>query len=630
MNPDAQRSARDGRAAAAFALAIGVAAGLTPTTVWPQNPQTPPPASPSDPPFWARPRQTPAPACDCSAQAAAPEQRSGPSATTAGLVVAGGMLSLFLLWRRLQRPREELVPTAPPLPPQASPPPMPATDGLDPRTARLRRVRPPPPETAAEPTTPEEVALADMRTMTIELAQDEPGAESAGAQAFYAEIAASLVAALHKEPERQDLRRKLLEIYFAARQTDEFVSLAHEYLERNRGRPDQFWPDIGAMGAKLAPDHETFEEFAPGKRYAATRRSSLQRRFHERNIDQGRMYKAQQTLVTDFERLRTDASFRTALQQVLADAVRRPAPLAPSPELSYVADGAQIFVKHEDRRRFHDDDLMNAIGQILVAQRLGRTRVVTATRNGLHGHAVAGAAARLGIECHVYITERDLNRHYARVLSMRRLGANMRPIPVPPDELPDPRRNALDAWLDDPAKTQYVSGLTAGPAPFPEMVREFLSIVGRETLEQMQQLSGGPPSVVIAGVADGHLGLGLLQGLLDQRAVELHCVEEKIEPTPPPAEGETPPEPVVRGAPTGREHNWLRQTKRVQYVQADEQETMRVIEQYHATGTTLYTQSARTLAYARSLARRRERKDTIVVLLTGQEGADFRALGDDW
>ena len=613
---------------AVAALALAAVGTVLPATAQPA-PQTNPPAqSPSDPPYWARPRQAPAPVCE---PVVAPPPR-GPSALATGLFVAGGMFSLFVVWRRFQKPAQQEAYVAGTSAVAAVPPPVavpPPSDGLDPRIARLRPPKPPA-EPAAPATTPEEVALADMRTMTIELAQDEPGVESAGAQAFYAEIAASLVAALHKEPERQDLRRKLLEIYFAARQTNEFVSLAHEYLELNRGRADQFWPDIGAMGAKLAPDHAMFEEFAPGRRYAASRRAPQNRRFHEKNVDQGRMYTAQQGLIADFERLRGDPAFRSALTALLADSVRRPAPLAASPELSYIADGAQIFVKHEDRRRFHDDDLINAVGQILVAQKLGRTRVVTATRNGMHGHAVAAAAARLGMECHVYVTERDLNRHYARMLSMRRLGANIRPIPAPPDELPDPRRNALDAWLDDPAKCQYVSGLTAGPPPFPEMVREFLSVVGRETLEQMQQATGGPPAAVVAGVADGHLGLGLLQGLLEERSIELHCVEEKVDPVPALSEGETAPEPQPRGTPIRREHRWLRETRRVQYVQADEQETMRVIEQYHATGTTLYTQTARSLAHARALARRRERKDSIVVLLTGQEGADFRSLGNDW
>lgn len=613
------------------ALLLAVAAATT-AAAMPALAQSPPAASPSDPPFWARPRQAPAPVCDPANPSGQVAPRPGPSALGTGLTVAGVMFSLFLLWRRFQ-PRPEAQEYLPPAkePTRAPPPAPPPGNGLDPRAARLRPASPPA-EKPPAPTTPEEVALADMRTMTIELAQDEPGAESAGAQAFYAEIAASLVAALHKEPDRQDLRRKLLEIYFAAHQSDAFVSLAYDYLQHNRGRPDQFWPDIGAMGAKLVPGHDLFDSFAPGKRPPA-RRSSQQRRFHERNVDPGRLYGAQQALAGDFDRLRKDPAFRNSLHQLLAEAVRRPAPLAASPELSYVADGGQIFIKHEDRRRYHDDDLISAIGQLLVAQRLGRTRVVTATRNGMHGHAVASVAARLGLECHVYITERDLSRHYARVLSMRRLGASIRPIPAGADEAADPRRNALEAWLDDPAKAQYVSGLTGGPSPFPEMVREFLSVVGAETLEQMQQLTGAPPNIVIAGVADGHLGLGLLQGLLEHRTVELHCVEEKAEARPidaPLPDTAGPPETLARDTPTQREHHWLRETRRVQYVEGDEQETMRVIEQYHATGTTLYTQSARTLAYARSLARRRDRKDTIVVLLTGQEGADFRSLGNDW
>lgn len=613
--------------AALVLLALSLAAPLCA-----QPPPTPAP-SPSDPPFWARPKQQAPPpncACDDKAVADAPATRSENITLTASLVLGGVIVGVFLAWMRFRKPAEEPVYLKPAVEPRApGPPPPPPPEGFDPRVARMRP--PARPQTAqAQPATPEDLLLADPRAMTIELAQDEPSAETAGAHAFYAEIAASLIAALNKEPDRQDLRRKLLEIYFAARQRDEFTNLAHEYLDRNKGQPDEFWDDIGMMGVKLAPEHEMFAEWSEaGRARAQMRKSSReQRRFYERNVDQGRLYTAQEALKSDFQRLRADASFQAALRPLLADLAKRPAPLAASPELSYVADGAQIFIKHEDRRRFHDEDLINACGQILVARQLGRKRVVTATHSGIHGHAVASAAQRIGIECTIYIGERDLNRHYARVLSMRRLGANIRPIPPGFDEQADPRHNALNAWLDDPATTQYVSGLTAGPGPYPDMVREFLSVVGRETAEQMKQLSGGLPSAVVAGVADGHLGLGLLTGLLDHSSIELHCIEDKKTPADP-AGIEAGLDSSMRASPTRREHRWLRET-RVIYATGDDQETLRVIEQYHATGTTLYTQSARTLAYARALARRRERKDTIVVLLTGQEGADFRSHGADW
>lgn len=612
--------------------ALAVLALTLAAPVGAQNPQNPP-ASPSDPPFWARPKQAaPPPNCDCDGepQAGAGAARSENVTMTASLVLGGVLLGAFIAWLRFRRPPAEPVYLKPAIPPSApAPPPPPPPEGFDPRVARLRPAAGP--RTAeAQPATPDDLLLADPRAMKVEMAQDEPGAGHAGAHAFYAEIAASLIAALNKEPERQDLRRKLLEIYFAARQRDEFTNLAHEYLDRNKGVPDPFWDDIGSMGAKLAPDHEMFQEWSDaGRARAKMRRSSHpQRRFYERNVDQGRLFATQEALARDFERLRADAAFQAALRPLLADLVKRPAPLAASPELSYVADGAQIFIKHEDRRRFHDEDLINACGQILVAQRLGRRRVVTATQSGIHGHAVAAAAQRIGMECTIYIGERDLNRHYARVLSMRRLGASIRPIPPGFDEQADPRHNALNAWLDDPAATQYVSGLTAGPNPFPQMVREFLSTVGRETLEQMKQLSGGPPSAVVAGVADGHLGLGLLTGLLDHGSIQLHCIEDKKTPADP-AGIESGLDSAMRASPTRREHRWLRET-RVIYATGDDQETLRVIEQFHATGTTLYTQSARTLAYARALARQRDRKDTIVVLLTGQEGADFRTHGGDW
>ena len=620
-------------------LAVALTAALMPATAaLAQQPATQPSNSPSAPPFWARPRPA-TPDCACPTEPAVPLQQ--PAARTPALlggVLSGAALLLgVVLWWRRRRTEDAatqartpvLVPaTAPngPRPVQA-----PVSDGLDPR-ARRRAEAAAKTEAAAAPPPPDELELADPRSAKIELAESEPGSGSAAAQAFYAEIAASLAAALRKEPARQDLRRKLLEIYYSARQVTEFVNLAHEYLDRNQGVRDQFWADIGAMGAALAPEHELFREWtAEGRRTRPAPARSVQlRRYHERNVDQGRMYTAQQALIADFQRLRAEESFQGALRQLLADSVRRPAPLTASPELAYVADGAQIYVKHEDRRRFHDDVMMNAVGQILTAQRLGRTRVVTATRDGIHGHAVAGAAARLGIDCTIYIAERDLNRYYARVLSMRRLGAHIRPIPSGGEDPVDPRRAAMEAWLDEPDKVQFVSGLTAGPPPYPDMVREFLAVVGRETVEQMQQTAGGLPAAVVAGVCDGHLGLGLLQGLLDQPSIQLYCVEEKPG-RPAQATADTSlPEPRTPALLTRREHHWLRESKRVTYVGGEDHETLRIIEQFHATGATLLTESARTMAYARALARRRERRESVVVLMTNQEGADFRAQRYDW
>jgi len=596
------------------------------------------PASPSAPPFWARPKPTPSNPCEQEPLIAiAPE--SGGSSVLTGALSGAAVVLLFLLARRFTRkPAPEPVemprvraPIAPPMPADPS---LPA--GFDPRARLVTRTAATGAATTAVAAAPAtDFKFEDPATTKVEVAEDEPGGTSDRATEFYSEVAYSLLDALHREPARQDLRFKLLEIYFARKQVTEFVNLAHEYLDTNKGYRDRTWREIASMGLRLAPEHELWAGDAP--RSAVTRRVHQMRRFHERDIDQGRMYAAQQALTNDFASLRTDPSFRTSLDQMLADAARRPSPLIASLELSHVADVARIFVKHEDRRRSGDDQMINVFGQMLVAQRLGRKRVVTATRDGSLGHVVATAAARLGLECLVYITERDLNQHYARVLSMRRLGAILRPIPGSIDqEQPDPRRAALEAWLNDPATTQYVSGLTGGPPPYPEMIREFISVIGREVASQMHEAAGALPQAVVVAASDGHYGLGVLQGLFDHPEVKLYCIEQGAPASspvvvPPVAEPEhrplelPPSKQLLR-----REHRWLRDDRRVEYIEADEQETLRIVEQFHATGTTLYTDSARALAQARTLARELDPKDSVVVLLTSQDGADFRAAGHDW
>lgn len=623
------------RLAALLVVAAAVSCGSPLAFAQSQSP-TPAPAQPSAPPFWARPKPAPATSCACDEKTAAvAPAATGRSGLWTGLLGGVALVLLFLLGRRLLRkpePAEARPRAAVPAPaPAPATPATPLPAGFDPR-ARLAASRPAAKaEAAAAPAA--DFAFAEPHATSVELAEDEPAAESDRASEFYSEVAYSLLDALHREPNRQDLRFKLLEVYFARKQVNEFLTLAGEYLERNRGLRDAPWREISSMGSRLAPDHALFGSLPTEPKPAReaprpARRAHQMRRFYEHNIDQGRVYAAQQALTADFDTLREDATFMPALRQILADAVRRPSPLAASPELSQFGEAARILIKHEDRRRFHDDLAINAFGQVLVAQRLGRKRVVTATRDGTLGHLVTSAAARLGLECMVYITERDLNRYYARVLGMRRLGAILRPIPGSPDQdPPDARRAALEAWLNDPSTTQYVAGLTGGPAPYPDMIREFLATIGVEVVEQMRETTGGLPDAVVTAASDGHPGLGLLHGLLEHETVKLYCVENrKAQADEPEQAGGLPaPQLLLR-----REHNWMRGTARVDYVEGDEHETLRIIEQFHATGTTLFTDSARALAQARSLARRMEPKQSVVVLLTSQEGADLRSAGNDW
>ena len=413
----------------------------------------------------------------------------------------------------------------------------------------------------------------------IQVAEPLLEADAAGAAGFYREVAALLQAQLERNPARLDLHFKLLEVYGAAGETDAFVQSARAYLERSKGTVDSHWPEIARMGRVLLPGHEAFAEADGGRPPVRFQR------FYEA-ANPARLKEALRALGAGHEAARQDPAFSEALGKATADMLRRPTSLTPVPLVPEGLGGAMVYAKREDQRGAEDERIINALGQCLMAQHLGRSRVVSATQDGLHGLAVASVAARLGIGCVIYMAEPNYRRHYARTLQMRRLGAEV--LTVPPAASGEaPWLAALRGWLEDPDATQFVSSLAAGPHPFPAIVRDFQSVVGQEALGQLRAAGGRPPRAVVAGMADGYVGLGLLNAFLAETDVALYCVE---------ASPDDPPRHL-------REHGWLRASRRVQYVTATDDEALDVVETlFRASGMCVPTEAARTLACARRLA----------------------------
>lgn len=424
----------------------------------------------------------------------------------------------------------------------------------------------------------------------IQVAEPLLETDAAGAAGFYREVADLLQGRLERDPARLDLHRKLLEVYAASGEVEAYVRCAQAYLERCGGAPDAHWPDIARVGRELLPGHEAFADTAGG------RPPPRFQRFYEA-VSPAQLQEALRATGAAYEIARQDPGFTAALHQAMADTLRRPTPLTPLPLLPEGLGGAIVYAKREDGRGADDERLINALGQTLLARRLGRCRVVTATRDGLHGLAVASVAARIGVDCAIYMDEPSHRANYARALQMRRLGAEVRTVPAG-GSAEAPWREALQSWLEDTEGCHYISSLAAGPHPFPAIVRDFQSVVGHEALLQLRAAGGRLPRAVVAGMGDGYIGLGLLNAFLGENAVALYCVEATAADRPRQL----------------REHGWLRASRRVQYVQATDEEAIEVVETlFRTSGMCVPTEAARTLACARRLAAAQE--DGIVLSL---------------
>ena len=226
-----------------------------------------------------------------------------------------------------------------------------------------------------------------------------------------------------------------------------------------------------------------------------------------------------------FVAARQDPEFIREFDGLMASFVGRPTPLTYAKRLSENLGGAQIYLKREDLAHTGAHKINNALGQALLVKRMGKKRIVAETGAGQHGVASATAAALLGIECVVYMGVVDIARQEPNVFRMKLLGAQVRPVTSGTQTLKDAINEAIRDWVTNVRDTHYLLGSALGPHPYPTIVREFQSVIGREAREQMLADVGRPPDMVIACVGGGSNAIGVFSGFVDDEQVELIGVE---------------------------------------------------------------------------------------------------------
>lgn len=352
-----------------------------------------------------------------------------------------------------------------------------------------------------------------------------------------------------------------------------------------------------------------------------------------------------------FRKWRRDRRFRAELDDLLGSYAGRPTPVTFARRLSERSGGARIALKREDLLHTGAHKLNNALGQVLLARRMGKTRVVAETGAGQHGVATAAAAAKLGIPCRVYMGVTDMARQAPNVSRMRLLGAEVVGVDAGSKTLKDAINEALRDWTENVATTHYVLGSALGPHPYPSIVREFQSVIGREARAQMRRLAGRDPRAAVACVGGGSNAIGLFAAYLKSR-VSLYGVEAGGTGAGPgehaarfsggsagvlhgtrtmvlqDAAGQTLPTHSVSAGldypAVGPEHSALHDSGRVTYVKVSDREALDAFALLCETeGILPALESAHAIAFAAKLARKLPRSAWILVNLSGRGDKDM-------
>ena len=369
-----------------------------------------------------------------------------------------------------------------------------------------------------------------------------------------------------------------------------------------------------------------------------------------------------ETLVAPIEELtvaylavREDEGFRRELQQLLRDYVGRPTPLYEAKRLTASAGGARIVLKREDLAHTGAHKINNALGQALLAARMGKRRIVAETGAGQHGVATATVCALLGLECHVYMGSDDMARQSLNVFRMRLLGAEVIEVNAGSRTLKDAINEAMRDWVTNVTNTYYLLGSVLGPHPYPLMVREFQSVIGREAWEQCNDQLGRLPDAIVACVGGGSNAMGIFDAFVEDAAVRLIGVEaggRGIAPGDHAARFAGGSPGVLQGtrsfvlqdadgnvelthsisagldyASVGPEHAWLRERGRAEYTWIDDGDALAAFQRLgREEGILPALESSHAVAHAVRLAPSLPKDAILLVNLSGRGDKDVLSV----
>lgn len=356
-----------------------------------------------------------------------------------------------------------------------------------------------------------------------------------------------------------------------------------------------------------------------------------------------------------YEKVKTDADFQARFDEDLAQYVGRPSPLYFAERLTQQVGGAQIFLKREDLNHTGAHKINNTIGQGLLAKLMGKKRIIAETGAGQHGVATATVAARFGMECVVFMGAEDIVRQAPNVYRMKLLGAEVIAVESGSKTLKDALNEAMRDWVTNVDDTFYIIGTVAGPHPYPEMVRDFQAIIGREAKTQMQHQCGCLPDALVACVGGGSNAIGLFHTFLGDESVAMYGVEaggsgiETGNHAAPLCAGRPG---VLHGNRTylmedndgqiiethsisagldypgvGPEHAWLKDIGRVNYVAVNDDEALRAFHTLtRVEGIIPALESSHAIAYGMKLAATMKPEQRLIINLSGRGDKDINTI----
>lgn len=364
---------------------------------------------------------------------------------------------------------------------------------------------------------------------------------------------------------------------------------------------------------------------------------------------------AVEELALVYQKLSNDDAFWAEYDSELKHYVGRPSPLYFAKRLTEASGGAKIYLKREDLNHTGAHKVNNTIGQALLAKHMGKTRIIAETGAGQHGVASATVAARLGLECHVYMGAEDVVRQAPNVYRMKLLGANVVAVESGSRTLKDAMNEALRDWATNVDNTYYIIGTVAGPHPYPQLVRDFQCIIGRETKAQSLEMFGKLPDALVACVGGGSNAIGLFHPFLEDKEVAMFGVEaggKGLETGAHAAPLSAGKPGVLHGNRTylltdeggqiqethsvsagldypgvGPEHAWLKDLKRVNYVAATDEEAMQAFHKLtRLEGIIPALETSHAVAYAMELAGSMIPDKNIVINLSGRGDKDIETV----